>query len=180
MLLAPLCSSCYILFVSRESILYPNIRKVVSFNSNEEGGGEGEMKLNYVDHICIATKDVKKAEDNFSKAFGIEAFLRYANPDEKINVVCFRIAQTVLEFIEDSTGNGETAKFIQKRGEGIMLISFNVDNCEDTLEELKKKNVLLVDQKPRLWKEYKRRFAFLHPTGMHGTLIEVIDGAYPK
>jgi methylmalonyl-CoA/ethylmalonyl-CoA epimerase len=144
---------------------------------NEEGG---KMKLNYVDHICIATKDIKKAEEHFSKAFGTEAFLRYADPDEKINVVCFRIGQTVLEFMEDSTGDGETANFIQKRGEGIMLVSFNVDNCESALEELKKKKVRLIDQKPRVWKEYKRRFAFLHPAETHGALMEVIDGEYPK
>jgi len=76
------------------------------------------MKLNHVDHICIATRDVRKAEESFSKAFSIEAFLRYTDPDEKINVVCFRIGQTVLEFMEDSTGEGETAKFVQKRGKG--------------------------------------------------------------
>jgi methylmalonyl-CoA/ethylmalonyl-CoA epimerase len=137
------------------------------------------MKLNYVDHICIATRDVKKAEEDFSRAFSIQPFLRYTDPDEKISVVCFRIGQTVLEFMEDPLGDGETAKFIRKRGEGIMLISFNVEHCERALEELKRKNVRLVDEKPRLWREYNRRFAFLHPAGMHGALMEVIDGAYP-
>jgi len=138
------------------------------------------MKLNHVDHICIATKDIRKAEESFARAFGIEAFLRYSDPDEKINVVCFRIGETVLEFMEDSTGDGETAKFIRKKGEGIMLVSFNVDNCETALEELKQRSVRLIDQKPRIWKEYKRRFAFLHPAGTHGALMEVIDGEYPR
>ena len=141
---------------------------------------EGKMKLNHVDHICIATKDIRKAEESFARAFGIEAFLRYSDPDEKINVVCFRIGETVLEFMEDSTGDGETAKFIRKKGEGIMLVSFNVDNCENALEELKQRSIRVIDQKPRLWKEYKRRFAFLHPAGTHGALMEVIDGEYPR
>ncbi len=138
------------------------------------------MKLNYVDHICIATKNAKKAADDFSRAFTIQPFLRYTDPDEKLNVVSFRMGETVLEFMEDSTGDGETAKFIRKRGEGIMLISFNVDDCESALQELKEKDVRLIDKKPRLWKEYDRRFAFLHPAGMHGVLMEIIDGAYPE
>jgi len=138
------------------------------------------MKLNYVDHISIATKDVKRAEGDFSKALSIEPFMRYTIQEDKINVVCFRIGETVLEFMEDTTGDGEVAKFVYKRGEGVMLISLNVDNCKNALEELKKNGVRLVNNEPRLWKEYNRRFAFIHPSEMHGVLMEVIDGSYPK
>jgi methylmalonyl-CoA/ethylmalonyl-CoA epimerase len=70
------------------------------------------------------------------------------------------------------------AKFIRRAGEGVMLISYNVDNCEESLEVLKKNNVKLIDQKPRWFAEYKRNFAFIHPAATHGILTEIIDGKY--
>jgi methylmalonyl-CoA/ethylmalonyl-CoA epimerase len=80
--------------------------------------------------------------------------------------------------MEDLDGTGEVAKFIRRAGEGVMLISYNVDNCEESLEVLKKNKVRLIDQKPRLFAEYNRKFAFIHPTATHGILTEIIDGKY--
>ena len=59
-----------------------------------------------------------------------------------------------------------------------MLISYNVDNCVESLEKLKKNNVRLIDQKPRYFAEHDRNFAFIHPKATHGILTEVIDGNY--
>ena len=79
---------------------------------------------------------------------------------------------------EDLDGTGEVAKFIRRAGEGVMLISYNVDNCEESLELLKRNKVRLIDQKPRWFAEYKRNFAFIHPAATHGALTEIIDGKY--
>lgn len=137
-----------------------------------------KLEVNYVDHICIATKDVKKAEEEYRGAFGWEVAYRYVDEPEKIRVVGFRVGPTAtcIEVMEDLDGTGEVAKFIARRGEGVMLISFNVNSCEDAIRTLKGNGVRMIDEKPRYFAEYKRNFAFIHPAATRGVLTEVIDG----
>jgi methylmalonyl-CoA/ethylmalonyl-CoA epimerase len=137
-----------------------------------------KLNTNHIDHISLAVKDLKKAEEDFKHAFGWEVDGRYSDYDEKIRVAYFMIGQTALEIMEDMDGTGEVAKFIEKHGEGIMVLSINVDNTFESLELLKRNGADLLDQKPRFAKELNRYFAFLHPKQCHGVLAEVIDGKY--
>jgi methylmalonyl-CoA/ethylmalonyl-CoA epimerase len=155
-------------------------RLCLNFVYHRKGGCEmaEKLKANYVDHICIAVNDVKKAEKDYIDAFGWEVAYRYVDEPEKIRVTGFMVGPTAIEIMEDLDGTGEVAKFIRRAGEGVMLISYNVDNCEESLELLKRNKVRLIDQKPRWFAEYKRNFAFIHPAATHGILTEIIDGKY--
>jgi methylmalonyl-CoA/ethylmalonyl-CoA epimerase len=124
--------------------------------------------------------DVEKAEKTYVDMFGWDVAYRYDDEPEKIRVVGFMVGPTAIEVMEDLDGTGEIASFLKRSGEGVMLISYNVDNCEESLEQLKKNEVNLIDQKPRYFAEYKRNFAFIHPAATHGVLTEIIDGAYEK
>jgi len=137
-----------------------------------------KLVTNFVDHICIAVKDVEQAEEDYINAFGWEVAYRYVDEPEKIKVTGFMVGPTAIEIMEDTDGTGEVAKFVQRNGEGVMLISYNVDNCEQSLEKLKRNNVQLIDQKPRFFAEHDRNFAFVHPKATHGILTEIIDGKY--
>ena len=137
-----------------------------------------KLNTNFVDHICIAVKDVKQAEKDYVEAFGWDVAYRYDDEPEKIRVVGFMVGPTAIEIMEDLDGTGEVSKFIARAGEGVMLISYNVDNCAKSLDILKKNNVKLIDQKPRYFAEHDRNFAFIHPKATHGILTEVIDGKY--
>lgn len=131
------------------------------------------MKLEKIDHICIAVKDVKKAEQIYSKAFDIEAVDRYVDEPEKINVVRFMIGEVGFELMESTSPDGEVAKFIERNGEGVFLISFKVPDTVESMDELSKKGFPLLDQKPRKWRN--SNFTFLHPKGFNGVLLEIID-----
>jgi len=137
-----------------------------------------KLKVNCIDHISIAVKDLKKAEEDFRRAFGWEVDGRYSDHDEKINVAYFMIGGTALEIMEDTDGTGEVARFIAEHGEGIMVLSLKVDSTAGSLELLKRNGADLVDRKPRFAKELNRYFAFLHPRQCHGVLTEIIDGKY--
>ncbi|MBP1750629.1 MAG: 4-hydroxyphenylpyruvate dioxygenase/hemolysin-like protein [Deltaproteobacteria bacterium] len=137
-----------------------------------------KLKANCIDHISIAVKDLKKAEEDFKRAFGWEVDGRYSDHDEKINVAYFMIGQTALEIMEDIDGTGEVARFIAEHGEGIMVLSLKVDSTAESLELLKRNGADLVDRKSRFAKELNRHFAFLHPRQCHGVLTEIIDGKY--
>lgn len=137
-----------------------------------------KLKANYIDHISIAVKDLKKAEEDFKKTFGWEVDGRYCDEDEKIRVVYFMINGTALELMEDMDGTGEVARFIEKHGEGIMVLSINVDDTFEALQILGKNGAKVLDEVPRFARELNRRFAFIHPRQCHGVLTEVIDGTY--
>lgn len=137
-----------------------------------------KLKVNFIDHICIATRDVKQAEEDYVNALGWEVAYRYVDEPEKIRVVGFRIGNTAtcVELMEDLDGTGDVAKFIERRGEGVMLLSYNVDDCTKALQTLKRNGVRMIDEQPRFFAEYKRNYAFIHPAPMHGILTEIIDG----
>jgi methylmalonyl-CoA/ethylmalonyl-CoA epimerase len=138
-----------------------------------------KLKTNYIDHVSIAVKNLEEAEEDFKQAFGWEVDGRYSDHTEKINVAYYMVGQTALEIMEDMDGTGDVAKFIDKHGEGIMVLSINVDNTMESLDLLKRNGARLIDRKPRFADELKRYFAFLHPKQCHGVLAEVIDGSYP-
>lgn len=102
---------------------------------------------------------------------------RYVDSGEKIRVSYFMVGPTAVEVMEDLDGTGEVAKYIAKHGEGVMVLSLNVDSCEAELKTLEKNGADLIDRKPRFSKELNRYFAFLHPR-TYSVLAEVIDGKY--
>ncbi len=137
-----------------------------------------KLKTNYVDHVSIAVKNLKKAEEDLKQIFGREPDGRYKDYDEKIAVVYFMVGPTAVEIMEDLDGTGAVARFVEKHGEGVMVLSFNVESVTESLDILAGNGARLLDRKPRYAKELKRRFAFLHPGQCHGVLAEVIDGKY--
>mgnify|MGYP002725635086 CR=1 FL=1 len=134
------------------------------------------INANFVDHICIAVEDVAQAEIDYVNAFGWSVAYRYEDVPEKIKVVGFMVGQTAIEIMEDLDGTGEVAKFLQRSGEGVMLISYNVDDCADSLNKLNRNGAKLIDHKPRYFAGHDRNFGFIHPKATHGVLTEVIDG----
>lgn len=135
-----------------------------------------KLRANFVDHICIAVNDVAQAEKDYIQAFGWDVAYRYVDEPEKIRVTGFMVGPTAIEIMEDLDGTGEVAKFIKRAGEGVMLISYQVDSCAGALETLRRNNVQMIDQEPRWFVGHKRNFAFIHPKATHGILTEVIDG----
>jgi methylmalonyl-CoA/ethylmalonyl-CoA epimerase len=131
------------------------------------------MKLEKIDHICIAVKDVKKAEELFAGTFDLRAVDHYIDEKEKISVARFMIGEVAFELMESTSPDGEVARFIEKNGEGMFLISFKVPDVEGSMEELNKKGLSPIDKTPRNW--CGRNFTFLHPKDFAGVLIELID-----
>jgi len=139
---------------------------------------EGEIKAHYIDHISIAVKNLDKAVKEYETYFGWKVAGRYTDPDENLKVAYFQVGPTAYELMEDLDGTGEVAKFIERRGEGIMLLAFNVDSCADALKQLKERGAKMIDDVPRLSKELNRHFGFIHPKSTGGVLAEVIEGKY--
>lgn len=98
------------------------------------------MKVNKVDHICIAVRNLDQAKKIWEPIMGkSKADDEYIDEPEKIRVARYWVGEVGFELMESTTPDGDVAKFIEKNGEGVMIISFNVNNTRKGIEELKAK-----------------------------------------
>ncbi len=135
------------------------------------------MRIEKIDHICFAVKDLEETKRIYKEHFGLTPFCEYTAESEKIRVLRYYIGDVAVEFMESTSPDGEVAKFIAKRGEGVFLISYKVDDLTKAMEELRSKNVKLIDEKPR--ELFGTRYAFIHhPSKLHGVLTELLEGDF--
>ena len=131
------------------------------------------MKVNKIDHICIAVKNLDEARKVWEPILGKpEPDDPYVDELEKIRVARYWLGEVGFELMESTTPDGDVAKFIEKRGEGVMLISFNVDNTRKAMDELKAKDYPFIGG-ARPFRDCE--FAFMHPKAVNSVLLELID-----
>ena len=103
------------------------------------------MKINKIDHICIAVKNLEQAKKVWEPVLGKSGpDDSYVDEPEKINVARYMVGEVGFELMESTTDDGDVAKFIKKRGEGIMLISMNVDDTREAIGELRDKDYPII------------------------------------
>jgi len=131
------------------------------------------MKANKIDHICIAVRDLEAARRIWEPILGKEKpDDAYVDEPEKIRVARYWLGGVGFELMESLTPDGEVAKFIEKRGEGVMIVSLNVDDTRAALGELESRGYPLLGG-PRKFRDCE--FGFVHPKAVNGVLLEVID-----
>ena len=131
------------------------------------------MNVNKIDHICIAVRSLEAARRIWEPILGKERpDDAYVDGPEKIRVARYWVGGVGFELMESLTPDGEVAKFIDKRGEGIMLISLNVDDTRAAMAELKAKDYPFIGG-ARPFRDCE--FAFVHPNKVNGVLLELID-----
>jgi len=131
------------------------------------------LKVNKIDHICIAVKNLDDARKKWEPILGKDKpDDEYIDEPEKIKVARYWVGGVGFELMESTTPDGEVAKFIEKRGEGIMLMSLNVDNTREAMDDLKDRGYPIIGG-ARKFRDCE--FAFIHPKAVNGVLLEVID-----
>ena len=131
------------------------------------------MKVNKLDHICIAVRNLEAARKIWEPILGKDQpDDAYVDEPEKIRVARYWVGGVGFELMESLTPDGEVAKFIEKRGEGVMLVSLNVDNTRAAMDELKPKGYPFIGG-ARKFRDCE--FAFIPPKAVNGVLLELID-----
>ena len=135
------------------------------------------MKIEKVDHISIAVKDLETTKKIYKEDLGLEPAYEYIAPLEKIKVARYFIGEVAVELMESTAPDGEVAKFIASKGEGVFLMSYRVDDLAQAMQELQEKHVQLIDSKPR--EIFGTKYAFIHhPDKLSGVLTELIEGDF--
>ncbi len=125
-----------------------------------------------IEHIGIAVKDLANANQLFEKLFNRSHYKVEAVESEGVSTSFFQLGETKIELLEATNENSAIAKFIEKRGEGIHHIAFEVEDIAAEMERLTKEGFQLIHQSPKEGADNKK-ICFLHPKSTNGVLIEL-------
>ena len=124
------------------------------------------------EHIGIAVKDLSNAIPLFEKLLNSQCYKTEQVETEQVNTAFFRQGDTKIELLQSTDPNGVIARFIEKKGEGMHHIAFEVADIEAEMKRLQAEGFTLLSEKPRQGADNKL-VCFLHPKGTHGVLIEL-------
>jgi len=127
-----------------------------------------------LDHIGIAVKNLDEALGIYKGILGLEAENVCASREQKVKIAFLLAGETRIELLEPLDNEGPVARFIEKRGEGVHHLAFNVTDIEGALQSMKEKGIALVDEKPRIGAE-GFKIAFLHPKSTKNVLVELCE-----
>lgn len=132
--------------------------------------------LTNVEHLGIAVKDLAASNELFSKLFNTQPYKQEAVESEGVATSFFQINQTKIELLEATNENSAIAKFIEKKGEGIHHVAFEVDDILAEMQRLENEGFTLLNKEPKKGADNKL-VCFLHPKGTNGVLIELCQEA---
>ena len=128
--------------------------------------------LKKIEHIGIAVKDLDASNKLFEALFGKEHYKVEAVESEGVRTSFFELGESKIELLEATDDESPIAKFVEKRGEGIHHIAYDVDDIEAEVRRLKAEGFNILNQTPRRGADNKW-VVFLHPKSTNGVLVEL-------
>lgn len=137
------------------------------------------MKTLKINHIGIATKNLKEALEFYADALGMKVEDFETVDEQKVTVAFIPCGESRLEIMESTDPNGPVGKFIEKNGPGIHHVAIEVDDIDEALKILKDKEVRLIDEVPRIGAGGSK-IAFIHPKSTKGVLLEICQEGHEE
>ena len=125
-----------------------------------------------IEHIGVAVKSLETSVPLFEKLLNTACYKTELVGSENVNTAFFRTGQSKLELLESTAPDGVIARFIDKKGEGIHHIAFEVEDIRAEMERLQLEGFILLNEEPKQGADNKL-VCFLHPKNTHGVLIEL-------
>ncbi len=125
-----------------------------------------------ISHLGIAVKELGASESLFRKLLGDSNVHREEVEDQGVSIASFKVGESIIELTAPSRPDSPIAGFLEKRGEGIHHVAFEVDDVESELRRLESEGIRLIDKHPRDG-AHDMKIAFLHPKSTNGVLIEL-------
>lgn len=129
------------------------------------------MKL---EHVGIAMRSIEEGAKIWEGILGLTPEAITEVESQKVRVAIFDAGGVKIELLEPLGDDGPIARFLEKKGEGLHHLCFEVKEIEKLLKDLKSKGIKLIDEVPRSGASAKK-IAFLHPGSIHGVLIELCE-----
>ena len=125
-----------------------------------------------LEHIGIAVKNLNSANGLFAKLFGKKPYKSEKVEHEGVTTSFFQIGDTKIELLEANNSDSAIAKFIEKKGEGMHHIAYEVDDIRSEMKRLKEEGFIFTRDEPFHGADNKM-VCFLHPKSTNGVLVEL-------
>jgi methylmalonyl-CoA/ethylmalonyl-CoA epimerase len=135
------------------------------------------MKLLRINHLGIASPTLDEATARMGKLFGMDCEHMEEVESQKVKTAFFSVGASNLEYLEATDPASPIAKFLEKKGQGIHHVAFEVDDVDAAVRELLAKGVRMIDQEPRAG-AHGARIAFIHPAETGGVLMELCQSCH--
>lgn len=125
-----------------------------------------------IDHIGIAVKDMKTSISLFETLMSSDCYKVEVVESERVTTAFLQKGETKVELLESADNDGVIARFIDKKGEGLHHIAFEVEDIYVEMERLRKDGFILLSDQPKAGADNKL-VCFVHPKTTNGVLIEI-------
>ncbi len=132
-----------------------------------------------LEHIGIAVNSLEASIPLFEKLLNTNCYKTEVVESENVRTAFFQKRDTKVELLESSAPDGVIAKYIEKKGEGIHHLAFEVENIEKEIERLQNEGFVFVNNVPKKGADNKL-ICFLHPKETNGVLIEICQEMVDK
>ncbi len=130
--------------------------------------------LKRIYHLGYAVEDIEAASRFYSENFGVEPTEPEVVEEQGIVARMFRVGESMIELVQPTRPDSPVGRFLERRGEGVHHVAYEVGDIEAALRELKRSGVELVDEEPRAGAG-GTRVAFVHPRSAFGVLTELVE-----
>ena len=129
-----------------------------------------------IEHIGIAVKDLEASNALFENLFGAPAYKMEEVGSEGVRTSFFKSGPNKIELLEATRPDSPIAKYLEKKGEGIHHIAFEVEDIHSEIARLKGEGFIVLNETPKKGADNKL-VAFLHPKTSNGVLVELCQEA---
>ena len=129
-----------------------------------------------IEHIGIAVKDLEASNALFEKLFGEAPYKLEEVASEGVRTSFFKAGPNKIELLEATHADSPIATYLDKKGEGIHHIAFDVEDIHAEIARLKEEGFIVLNEKPKRGADNKL-VAFLHPKSSNGVLVELCQDA---
>lgn len=130
------------------------------------------MKIKRIEHVALAVDDLKETRKLLEDVLDLK--MDYEEQIGATRLAMFSVGETFIELLKSDAPESQTGKWIAENGQNLYHLYFEVDDIDGALEELRRKNVKLLDQTPRTG-HGGARIAFLDPRSTGNILIELAE-----
>lgn len=128
-----------------------------------------------LEHIGIAVKDLENSKDLFARLLGHAPYKEEEVASEHVITAFFRTGEAKVELLEATAPESAIAKYIEKKGEGLHHVAFEVDDIHAEMERLRNEGFQLLNETPKRGADNKL-VCFVHPKSANGVLLELCQG----
>lgn len=130
--------------------------------------------LTQIDHVGIAVPNLDEAVEHYRRTLGLEPAHRERVESQGVEEVLLAVGNSFIQLLGALGPETPVGRFLDRQGPGMHHIGYRVDDVSSALEQLRGEGVELIDQTPRPGSR-GTTIAFVHPTGMGGVLIELVQ-----